>query len=331
MGPPPHARKTLPIHTDADDKTHVGPTPLPTGPAPTPAPRNLQETIDETPTRVVSQAAMGHLLQRLTPKSTMPPEAKAAPKTLRQILDEPTIALTPQVPVSSRKPTTSDFTTTLIDDIPNQDGTVVQSHPITTPSTIAPQKGVPTRNLSPATANDKLRRAAKARNIDLTESEERADTIVGTQAAHLSRVLGAALIDALIVLLSGVALAATEMLLFDGRFPKDKGLLESIAVWVHVYRHTALRALGVTCGFFLVYSTFGALFGQTLGRAWMRLILLRTSGKKATLGWAGLRAVLGLLSVACFGAGAYWMIVDSQHRSLSDILTRAQIGSTKRV
>jgi uncharacterized RDD family membrane protein YckC len=152
------------------------------------------------------------------------------------------------------------------------------------------------------------------------------DTVIPTRIAGLGRLFGALLIDGALVLGVGAGFALLEMLVFDGHWPADRAnFWESLAVWLHLYARTALRAFVVMAAFAVGYNAWGAQRGRTVGRAATGLWALRQSGAPIGWGFAVARGVVGLVSALVFGAGYFWIIVDPRHRSWADVASDAVV------
>lgn len=79
-------------------------------------------------------------------------------------------------------------------------------------------------------------------------------------------------------------------------------------------------ALALSAAYFVVSWARG---GQTLGmRAW-RLRVVGADGRRLSWPHAVLRFVVALISLAAFGAGFWWTLVDTKKRAWHDLATHA--------
>ncbi|MBS0570575.1 MAG: RDD family protein [Proteobacteria bacterium] len=80
--------------------------------------------------------------------------------------------------------------------------------------------------------------------------------------------------------------------------------------------------LALSAAYFVVSWSRG---GQTLGmRAW-RLRLVDTDGQRVRGSRSGLRFIVALVSLAAFGAGFWWALVDAQGRTWHDLAARTRV------
>jgi uncharacterized RDD family membrane protein YckC len=150
-----------------------------------------------------------------------------------------------------------------------------------------------------------------------------ANTQVPVSVASGFRIAVAWTVDALLVLGVGGSVAALEAVAFgDGPSgAKTPYMLDAAANWIAAYPEAALHGViaAVLFGFGYALRT-GKHRGQTVGRRLSGTILIRASGRE--LGWplVIVRTVAGSLSLALFGAGFFWSIVDRRGRTWHDLL-----------
>lgn len=82
-------------------------------------------------------------------------------------------------------------------------------------------------------------------------------------------------------------------------------------------------ALFVIVYCFLTY--FWTRKGQTLGMLAWRLRVQTTEGERLSLGKCLVRYLVGILSLACFGAGFLWMFFNKQKRTWHDIASGSHV------
>jgi uncharacterized RDD family membrane protein YckC len=153
------------------------------------------------------------------------------------------------------------------------------------------------------------------------------DTAVRQRPTSLGRVIAAVGVDAAIIAAVISLVAIAEMLLTDGSWPADRSGIEGLAVWLHVYAHTAMRAVLLGSFFAVGYTAFGARHGRTLGRAALGLTLVRHTGATPNWPWALWHAGCSFIATMVFGAGAFWLLVDARHRTFGNVLSRSVIAS----
>lgn len=150
-------------------------------------------------------------------------------------------------------------------------------------------------------------------------------TLVPASQPAYWRLAGAFGIDAGLMLALGGAVVGSDMALFAGHWPGENGPLGALAEWLALYPNTALRAVGVMLGAGVLYSTWGARHGATLGRRGVGLMALHRSGRPLGWGRAVVRSLLGVLSLGAFGAGYFWALVDRRKRAWHDILVNSVV------
>lgn len=91
----------------------------------------------------------------------------------------------------------------------------------------------------------------------------------------------------------------------------------------------ALISINVLCVSFFFYGWFWTHGGQTLGMKAWNLYLIKPDGKFIDWKTAFKRYLVSLLSIACFGLGFTWSLLDSRKRTWHDILTDTQIVKYK--
>ncbi len=108
-----------------------------------------------------------------------------------------------------------------------------------------------------------------------------------------------------------------------------------IALWmVTLFPMVALQngaAIGATVQtlLFLELYAFFIFFwmyrGQTLGMLAWKLAIVTDDGAPVTLRMATLRFFGGMIALICFGLGYFWILIDPQRRSWSDLLSASRI------
>jgi uncharacterized RDD family membrane protein YckC len=150
---------------------------------------------------------------------------------------------------------------------------------------------------------------------------------VAALPVSLLRVAVAHSLDVVLVAAAVAAAAAAETALFGGQLPALAGSIEALALWLHLYAHTAVHALLVGGLFAVSYSAFGARHGRTLGRALLGLTLVRESGQRPSWLWALWHASISVAATLMLGAGLFWLVVDRRHRTWGNVLSRSVISA----
>ncbi len=140
------------------------------------------------------------------------------------------------------------------------------------------------------------------------------------------------LVDLLLPLAFGVLVAVLEAWLAPGAW-RGQGvtLLDTIAEWIHV--HSAATTHGVIAA---VAAGFAYHLGatrwreRTLGRWVAGIYLVCKSGEKPAWPRVLARTALSLVSLACFGAGYFWAVVDQHRRTWHDLATGTLLVTTLR-
>jgi len=133
---------------------------------------------------------------------------------------------------------------------------------------------------------------------------------VHTNHAGLLRRLAAAIYDALLIVALFVV-PTTAAMLFRGGEPVPPGS--------HLYQALLLATAGI---FFIGFWMHG---GQTLGmRAW-RLRVEDMTGKSLTLRRGLLRFIVAIPSIAIFGLGILWLLVDPHKQTLPDRIAGTRV------
>ena len=189
---------------------------------------------------------------------------------------------------------------------------------------LTPRRNTSTHDMPTVVSVNPLSRVAQATLIDRDEAADA--TVIPTAPAPYWRLIAAWCIDLWLGIAVSLAVALSEMLLFDGHWPTDSsGFIDALASWLHLYPATAMRAFFMTLVFFFAYAAWGGRSPGTLGRRSMGLVLLRLAG--TPLGWphALWRAFVGLFSLGLFGAGYFWMVVDGRRRTWHDIVSNSVV------
>ena len=128
-----------------------------------------------------------------------------------------------------------------------------------------------------------------------------------TRGASLARRLGAMLYDGMLVL------ALWMVTLFP---------------MVALQNNAVLGATVQTLLFLELYAFFIFFWmyrGQTLGMLAWKLAIVTNDGAPVTLRMATLRFFAAMLALLCFGLGYFWILLDPQRRSWSDMLSASRI------
>lgn len=138
-------------------------------------------------------------------------------------------------------------------------------------------------------------------------------------APGLFRRLAAMFYDSLLLL--GVLAAATAlaMLLF-GEGPNRQIEAGNLLIF-------RAYILMVAVAFFVWFWTHG---GQTLGMRVWRIRLLRMDGGNLTLKDGIIRCLAALLSMACFGLGYLWILIDKEKLAWHDHLSKTRMVITRK-
>jgi uncharacterized RDD family membrane protein YckC len=169
-------------------------------------------------------------------------------------------------------------------------------------------------------------------SLDAVDALEAADALVldhETSAQHIEvpvelasgwQVLLALAVDAIAALMAGIVVASAEIALFSPPWRSSPTyVLDLMADWLHVYQGPALRGVIAAVAVGLTVSLVaGRRGGRTLGRRLTGTVLVRASGHRLSWFVVVVRSLVSLISLACFGAGFFWAIVDSRHRTWHD-------------
>jgi len=157
--------------------------------------------------------------------------------------------------------------------------------------------------------------------LDL-EGDHPGEIEVPVELASTWQVAIARIVDATIVLAPGAGVAWLEALLFATPWhTRNVYPIDIIADWVHAHPDATTHGLIVTFAFGIFYHLMaGRRGGRTLGRSLTGTVLVRASGRALTWPILVIRMVLSLVSLALFGAGYFWALIDSRHRTWHDLL-----------
>jgi uncharacterized RDD family membrane protein YckC len=145
------------------------------------------------------------------------------------------------------------------------------------------------------------------------------DAQLSPHAGFVSRAIAFVIDIVLMSLLVGGAIAFTEAILgfftlfgFLGRGATASGLLQAVVTAVITLIGIAI-AIGYPVGFWV-------LLGQTPGKAFMGLSIVRMDGKRLTIGRALLRYFGYWVSAVPLALGFLWILGDDQRRGWHDKL-----------
>ncbi|MEE8409509.1 MAG: RDD family protein [Myxococcota bacterium] len=131
------------------------------------------------------------------------------------------------------------------------------------------------------------------------------------------------LIDAVVILSTGALIAVLEVLTFSSvRSVEASHPLDVAAYWINANPGPSLHGAVAVGLFAFAYNVIAAKRGgRTAGRLVTGTVLVRASGRR--LGWSLVlfRSTVGIVSLALFGAGFFWSILDAKHRTWHDLLS----------
>ena len=145
----------------------------------------------------------------------------------------------------------------------------------------------------------------------------------GPRAAGRLRVVGSQVVDTTAVISLCALVAWLDLALESHNFTPHAGTpFDMWAQWLHAHagvaRHTLLFTL--LCG--TAYQLLHGLRGwPTLGQRLTRTALVRQSGKPMRWFVVTVRAIGTWVSLAFFGAGYFWLIVDRRGRAWHDLVS----------
>jgi uncharacterized RDD family membrane protein YckC len=147
----------------------------------------------------------------------------------------------------------------------------------------------------------------------------------GFPNAGLSRRLGAMLYDGLLLLgvILSTAIIIPAIMTFSGAQPEvgDGQVVHEIEPFISPV-FFQLYFIVVVTGF---YCWFWLKNGQTLGMQSWRLKLVSDQGGPLTAKHCLLRLLSGGLSFACAGLGYWWVLIDRDHKSWHDRLSKTKV------
>ncbi|MBI3178025.1 MAG: RDD family protein [Deltaproteobacteria bacterium] len=130
-------------------------------------------------------------------------------------------------------------------------------------------------------------------------------------------------VDLLVPLAFGVLVAKIEAWITPGIW-RGHGvtMLDTVAEWTHAHSGAAAHGVvGAVLAGFAYHLVSVRWQGRTLGRRLAGIYLVRKSGSLPRWPLLLARTALSLVSIACFGAGYFWSIVDRHRRTWHDLLT----------
>ncbi len=148
------------------------------------------------------------------------------------------------------------------------------------------------------------------------------DPVVPVQLASGFQVVFARLIDTLLGVGFGAGVGALETLLFATPWRTRNAFpIDMVADWVHAHPDATLHGVVAVFLFGVLYNLLaGRRGGRTLGRWLTGTVPVRASGRGLSWQVLILRMVLSLISFGLLGAGCFWSLTDSQHRTWHDII-----------
>lgn len=138
-------------------------------------------------------------------------------------------------------------------------------------------------------------------------------------------------LDALLALLFAVMVVqmthAFEM--FTWQKASSSGMLDTVVSWMSLNSQAAVQVFFVAVGFGLLHNLVATFFqGQTIGRKLTNTFLIQHSGTPTHTGQAlsaktmMLRSIASMVSLVAFGAGFFWLLVDTRHRTWHDMFSK---------
>lgn len=191
-----------------------------------------------------------------------------------------------------------------------------------------PQAGTSTAPARRQSAPPAARHAAAGAPSPTTSAN---GPVVPTPAAAMRAWLGRA-IDATIALgVGGAVMGALARAAGPVRTPRGLDTLDVLADWLTMYPNATVTGVAAAIAVASAQNLAAALCGgRTVGRAIAGTRLVRTSGAPASMTVVALRTVVGLFSLALFGAGYFWAIVDRRRRTWHDMFSGTVLARAER-
>lgn len=115
------------------------------------------------------------------------------------------------------------------------------------------------------------------------------------------------------------------------RMPRGLDALDVLADWLTMYPNATIAGFAAALAVGAMQGLVAALRdGKTLGRALTGTRLVRTSGAPASPMIVALRTGVSLVSLALFGAGYFWAIVDRRRRTWHDMFSGTVLARVDR-
>lgn len=174
---------------------------------------------------------------------------------------------------------------------------------------------------SPEAELDAIEAIEAAGALDL-EGDHPGEIEVPVEIASAWQVAIARIIDATLILAAGTGVAWLEALLFARPWhTRNVYRIDIIADWLHAHSDAAIHGLMFTVALGVLYHLMaGHRGGRTLGRSLTGTVLVRASGRALTWPILVIRTLLSLVSLALCGAGYFWALIDSRHRTWHDLI-----------
>ncbi|OGR07215.1 MAG: hypothetical protein A2341_11105 [Deltaproteobacteria bacterium RIFOXYB12_FULL_58_9] len=156
----------------------------------------------------------------------------------------------------------------------------------------------------------------------LSPDDQPAQIEIPVHPASWVQIIMAGLVDTTLALIVGVAGVWLETVIFNVPWQRPKvGVGDLIAEWLHAHPDVLWHGVVVVLVVSAIHNILTARRGRTIGRSLAGTVLVRACGHR--LGWTIItaRAIASVFSLALFGAGFLWAIVDRQHRTWHDLLT----------
>ncbi|MEL6927239.1 MAG: RDD family protein [Cyanobacteria bacterium J06600_6] len=149
-------------------------------------------------------------------------------------------------------------------------------------------------------------------NLQTPESVELEFTLAGVGNRSF-----ALLIDYIIVWLSIILVWVLGFFLMFQLSPifSDNGGFNKLSQWIFTLQY--MTAFGISVGYFVVLETIWQ--GQTLGKKWTKIRVIRDNGKPARLPQAIMRGLLRPIDLFTT-VGAFFIIFSQQEKRLGDLL-----------
>ncbi|MCK5689975.1 RDD family protein, partial [Myxococcota bacterium] len=154
---------------------------------------------------------------------------------------------------------------------------------------------------------------------------------VPVRIANGPRLLATRLIDATLAGLAGALFAFFETVVSGNDIVIESvSFADRLAQWIYYHPTAAGHGFLAAVALGAVHNFIGGLSGgRTIGRRLTHTVLVRMDGKKVHVGTILLRSLGSLISLAAFGAGFFWVLVDRHRRTWHDILAGTVVVNSR--